>query len=146
MIWKKPESIPTLVKLVRVAMLVPAVMVFMWLFRASRKEESGAAKVPMLPGFLVGFVLLVVINSLGPIPDVVNEGMSNVVPLVSGDGYCGSGYQNLFPEAFRCGRSLVINGLWKRCYDQPLCLARWFCRFRGSAASIIQMIILGDPT
>ena len=78
MISEETGDTSTLVKLVRVAMLVPAVMVFMWLFRASRKEESGAAKVPMLPGFLVGFVLLVVINSLGLIPDVVNEGMSTL--------------------------------------------------------------------
>ncbi|RUR28284.1 putative sulfate exporter family transporter [Vreelandella andesensis] len=78
MISEETGDTSTLVKLVRVAMLVPAVMVFMWLFRASRRAESGASKVPMLPGFLVGFVVLVVINSLGLIPEVVNDGMSTL--------------------------------------------------------------------
>lgn len=71
----------TLVKLVRVAMLVPAVMVFGWLFRASRRSGglgTGARKVPMLPGFLMGFVVLVLINSLGLIPETVNEGLSTL--------------------------------------------------------------------
>ncbi|SDL24098.1 conserved hypothetical integral membrane protein [Modicisalibacter muralis] len=71
----------TLIKLVRVAMLVPAVMMFGWLFRASRRsanQDEGARKIPMLPGFLVGFVVLVLINSVGLIPDTVNEGLSTL--------------------------------------------------------------------
>jgi uncharacterized integral membrane protein (TIGR00698 family) len=78
MISEETGDISTLVKLVRVAMLVPAVMVFIWLFRASRQEEGDATKVPMLPSFLVGFVILVVVNSLGLIPESVNEGMSTL--------------------------------------------------------------------
>lgn len=78
MISDQTGDISTLVKLVRVAMLVPTVMVFMWLFRASRQEAGTTAKVPLLPGFLVGFVVLVVINSLGLIPETMNEGMSTL--------------------------------------------------------------------
>ncbi|MDI5933980.1 YeiH family protein [Halomonas kalidii] len=78
MISEQTGDISTLVKLVRVAMLVPAVMVFMWLFRASRQEGGTATKVPILPGFLVGFVVLVVVNSLGLIPETMNEGMSTL--------------------------------------------------------------------
>lgn len=78
MISEQTGDTSTLVKLVRVAMLVPVVMVFMWLFRRSRQDAGSATKVPMLPGFLVGFVVLVVINSLGLIPNVLNEGMSSL--------------------------------------------------------------------
>ncbi|MBB3190953.1 YeiH family protein [Halomonas cerina] len=78
MISEQTGDISTLVKLVRVAMLVPAVMVFMWLFRKSRQEEGATTKVPMLPGFLMGFVVLVVVNSLGLIPETVNDGMSTL--------------------------------------------------------------------
>ncbi|PXY00150.1 YeiH family protein [Halomonas sp. LBP4] len=78
MISEQTGDISTLVKLVRVAMLVPVVMIFMWLFRKSRKEEGETTKMPMLPGFLVGFVLLVVVNSLGLIPETVNEGMATL--------------------------------------------------------------------
>ncbi|WP_404415087.1 putative sulfate exporter family transporter [Vreelandella aquamarina] len=78
MISEQTGDTSTLVKLVRVAMLVPAVMAFMWLFRTSRQAQGGANRVPMLPGFLVGFVVLVVINSLGLIPEAVSEGMSTL--------------------------------------------------------------------
>ena len=67
----------TFIKLLRVAMLVPVVMIFSWLYRASRNSE-GKRQVPMLPGFLVGFVALVLINSLGLIPESVNEGLSTL--------------------------------------------------------------------
>ena len=74
-----PETgeISTFVKLMRVAMLVPAVVVFAWLFRGGRGGE-GSGKVPMVPGFLVGFVVLVVINSLGLIPMAVADGFNDL--------------------------------------------------------------------
>ncbi len=70
-----PETgdVSTFVKLMRVAMLVPAVVVFAWLFRGDQGGE-GSGKVPMVPSFLVAFVVLVVINSLGLIPTGVAEG------------------------------------------------------------------------
>lgn len=65
-------DVSTFVKLLRVAMLVPAVMVFIFLFRKSRKE-AGSGKVPMLPSFLVAFVVIVLINSMGWIPPVMTD-------------------------------------------------------------------------
>ncbi|SJN14610.1 Inner membrane protein [Halomonas citrativorans] len=78
MISEETGDTSTLVKLVRVAMLVPTVVIFMWMFRSSRQGEGGATRIPMLPGFLVGFVVLVIINSLGLIPEIVNDGMSTM--------------------------------------------------------------------
>lgn len=78
MISEETGDVSTLVKLVRVAMLVPVVMVFVWVFRKSREDAGAVTRVPMLPGFLVGFVLLVLINSAGFIPEMVNEGMSTL--------------------------------------------------------------------
>lgn len=77
-ISEETGDVSTLVKLVRVAMLVPAVMIFMWYFRKVRKAESGATKVPMLPSFLVGFVVLVLINSVGLIPASVSDSMADL--------------------------------------------------------------------
>lgn len=78
MISPATGDVSTFVKLLRVAMLVPAVVAFMLLFRNVRREEGGDHKVPMLPGFLVAFVLLVIINSLGVIPPVVTEGFTDL--------------------------------------------------------------------
>ncbi|MDN3521602.1 YeiH family protein [Halomonas ramblicola] len=78
MISESTGDVSTFVKLLRVAMLVPAVMAFMFLFRHARREENGNRKVPMLPGFLVAFVALVIVNSLGWIPPLVTEGFTDL--------------------------------------------------------------------
>ena len=77
MISDATGDVSTLVKLLRVAMLVPAVMVFMFLFRHNRQEEGGRI-VTMLPGFLVAFVILVIINSLGWVPQALNESLADL--------------------------------------------------------------------
>jgi uncharacterized integral membrane protein (TIGR00698 family) len=67
----------TVVKLMRVAMLVPVIAFAAWMTHSQYNKSSqasadtGAAKPPrppLLPGFAVVFVLLVVINSLGVLP------------------------------------------------------------------------------
>jgi uncharacterized integral membrane protein (TIGR00698 family) len=67
----------TLVKLMRVAMLVPVILVAAWLTRmaagAGPEQEDQAlarSRPPLLPGFAVVFVLLVVVNSAWPLPQV----------------------------------------------------------------------------
>ena len=75
MISDEAGDVSTLVKLLRVAMLVPVVLAFMGFFRRHRGEgERGQAV--MLPGFLVAFILLVLVNSLGWIPEATREGLS----------------------------------------------------------------------
>src|SRR5690554_6567628 len=63
-------DVATFVKLLRVAMLVPAVMVFIFLFRGS-DQQARKTRLPVLPSFLVAFVIIVLINSLGWIPTLV---------------------------------------------------------------------------
>ncbi|GAA0631934.1 YeiH family protein [Halomonas beimenensis] len=78
MISESTGDVSTFVKLMRVAMLVPAVMMFMFLFRRDRRDEDGEGKVPMLPAFLVAFVALVIVNSLGWVPPMVAEGFTDL--------------------------------------------------------------------
>ena len=77
MISENTGDVSTFVKLLRVAMLVPAVMVFIFLFRNSR-QQSETGKVPALPSFLVAFVVLVLINSMGWIPAPVTEAFTDM--------------------------------------------------------------------
>ncbi|MEL7548011.1 MAG: putative sulfate exporter family transporter [Pseudomonadota bacterium] len=58
----------TIVKLMRVACLVPAVVVISMLFARSNATQGGAKTPPMLPMFLIGFVVVMLINSAGLIP------------------------------------------------------------------------------
>ncbi|MEY2684428.1 MAG: hypothetical protein RJA09_1572 [Pseudomonadota bacterium] len=74
----------TVVKLMRVAMLVPVLGVAAWMTHASYAQAQGGAlpagqeppaRPPLLPGFAVVFVALVVVNSLGVLPAwVVDSG------------------------------------------------------------------------
>lgn len=59
----------TIVKLLRVAMLLPVILCAGQITRAS--AAPGSAKPPILPWFVVGFVALVVLNSLVTLPPVV---------------------------------------------------------------------------
>ena len=68
----------TVVKLMRVAMLMPVIIVAAWLTRMAPSsdmpfDKSGAAvnRPPLLPGFALMFILLVAVNSLMALPGVV---------------------------------------------------------------------------
>jgi uncharacterized integral membrane protein (TIGR00698 family) len=67
MISDQTGEISTLVKLIRVACLVPVVITISLLLHRRRSPE--ASNEPLLPWFLVAFVLLVVVNSLGWVPE-----------------------------------------------------------------------------
>ena len=66
----------TIVKLLRVAMLLPACLVIGLAIHVRGKEAAHAA--PVLPWFAVAFAALVVVNSLGWIPAAVVEGGSTL--------------------------------------------------------------------
>ena len=68
----------TVVKLMRVAMLVPVIMVAAWMTRATNAQSvdgatagTPASRPPLLPWFAAVFVLLVLLNSLLHLPEVV---------------------------------------------------------------------------
>ena len=66
MISDETGEISTLVKLIRVACLVPVVITISLLLHRRRSADAGNA--PLLPWFLVAFVVLVIVNSLGWVP------------------------------------------------------------------------------
>jgi len=66
----------TLFKLIRVAMLLPVVVLLSFLFRGD--GIVGAERPPLLPGFLTAFLVITLINSFIDIPAAVTEAMSNV--------------------------------------------------------------------
>ncbi len=71
-------EISTLVKLIRVACLVPVVVVISLITHRSRAESPD--KRPLLPWFLIAFVVLVVVNSMGWVPP---EAHSMLTPVSS---------------------------------------------------------------
>lgn len=61
----------TIVKLLRVAMLLPVILVAGQITRSS--AAAGTTRPPLLPWFVVGFVALVILNSLVALPKPVSE-------------------------------------------------------------------------
>ena len=79
MISPETGDVSTLVKLMRVAMLVPVVFLLSLMFRRHHKDKGEPKpKTPLLPSFLLAFALLVVVNSLGLIPAVVVSTMTDL--------------------------------------------------------------------
>jgi len=66
----------TLFKLMRVALLLPIVIIFSLLFRGD--AEVGAERPPLLPGFLTALLIITLINSFIEIPAAVTDTMSNI--------------------------------------------------------------------
>ncbi|MGH1480335.1 MAG: YeiH family protein [Geminicoccales bacterium] len=64
----------TLVKLIRVIMLAPIVLIFALAIRLMPTEaDPGGARPPLVPGFVFGFLVLVALNSFGLIPEAVSK-------------------------------------------------------------------------
>lgn len=68
-------DLSTLTKLVRVAMLMPVVLCFLLVLKQQYKSspESVGREVPKIPGFLIGFVILMTINSVIDVPEVITS-------------------------------------------------------------------------
>jgi uncharacterized integral membrane protein (TIGR00698 family) len=67
----------TFVKLLRVAMLLPVIALTVLVYR-KQTDMSHGRRPPLLPGFAVAFAALVVLNSLGLVPDRVGALGSDV--------------------------------------------------------------------
>ena len=69
----------TLVKLIRVAMLAPVVLVFALAIRAAGAEQpEPARRPPLIPGFVLAFLGLAALNSAGAVPDVAADWLGDL--------------------------------------------------------------------
>lgn len=66
-------DLSTLVKLVRVSMLMPVVMVMLFFIKRATQSSTVDAKSAKIPMFLIVFVLLMLVNSFIEIPVVVTQ-------------------------------------------------------------------------
>jgi len=67
----------TVVKLMRVAMLLPVIVVAAMITRMQGADPTGK-RPPLLPWFAVGFLLLACVNSTGWVPQVVQGGVNEL--------------------------------------------------------------------
>ena len=112
MISESAGDYATFVKLLRVAMLVPVVLVLSLVFRA----DAGGERPPPLPAFLVGFIILVAVNSTGLIPEALGDAISTfsrwcLVTAIAALGIKTS-FQKLAVVGWRPVLLLVLETLW----------------------------------
>ena len=77
MISDEVGDIATFTKLLRVACLVPVVIVITLLFARKGQAQAGGSSLP-LPLFLIAFIVIVAINSSGIVPSSVLAGMTEL--------------------------------------------------------------------
>lgn len=61
-------DVATVVKLIRVALLAPVILVAVLVIRQVVESEGSGERPPLVPSFVVAFVVLVIINSYGLVP------------------------------------------------------------------------------
>ncbi|MBT0958950.1 YeiH family putative sulfate export transporter [Alphaproteobacteria bacterium KMM 3653] len=71
-------DVATLVKLIRVAMLAPVVLIISVAVRRYGQAETESKRPPILPMFVVGFLIFATLNSLGLIPMIAVDAMSEL--------------------------------------------------------------------
>jgi len=72
-------EVATLVKLIRVAMLAPVVLVISIIVRRHADDTAqGGDRPPILPMFVIGFLVFATLNSMGMIPIIVVDWMSSL--------------------------------------------------------------------
>lgn len=67
MLGPQAGDVATLVKLFRVMLLMPVVLIIVVLYRNHADVKTPETEVPLVPGFLLAFVLLVILASVGTI-------------------------------------------------------------------------------
>ena len=66
----------TLVKLIRVSMLAPVVIIAALVIRSFATPDEGGERPPIIPSFVVGFLALATLNSFGMIPAAIADLLS----------------------------------------------------------------------
>ncbi len=121
----------TIVKLFRVSMLAVVVVVVSSLFKRQREqheEASAAAKQPLVPWFLWVFVGLVIINSMGGVPALVQQGLNDVSRACLVIAIAALGMKTSFMQLARAGwrpfMLLLVETLWMAAFVLAAILLR----------------------
>ena len=98
----------TFIKLLRVAMLVPIVLVIGIIFRNKVSAAADREKAPAFPLFLIGFIVLFAINSTGLIPGDVIQPVANLAPALLLVAIAALGIRTSMQEVMTIGLKPVL--------------------------------------
>ena len=98
----------TFIKLLRVAMLVPVVLVIGIISRNKVSAAADREKAPAFPLFLIGFIVLFAINSTGLIPGDVIQPVANLAPALLLVAIAALGIRTSMQEVMTIGLKPVL--------------------------------------
>jgi uncharacterized integral membrane protein (TIGR00698 family) len=93
----------TVVKLFRVMLLMPVVLVIAYLYRAPGQAVTGGGHVPLVPGFLVAFIALVLLASAGIFNPQVVSAASDASRALLVLAIAAAGVKTSFEELLKLG-------------------------------------------
>lgn len=120
--------VATVVKLARIALLAPVVLLLGWMMRRHH-ERTGHANVPAVPWFLVLFVAFALANSTGWIPKPVLDLLRRADLWLLCVGMAGVGLQTGFGDLREAGVRPVLAGAiqWVFLAVVSYAMAAWLC-------------------
>ena len=98
----------TFIKLLRVAMLVPIVLVIGIIFSNKVSAAADREKAPAFPLFLIGFIVLFAINSTGLIPGDLIQPVANLAPALLLVAIAALGIRTSMQEVMTIGLKPVL--------------------------------------
>jgi len=109
-------DVAVIVKLFRVTLLVPVVAVLAGYWRRRSSTGDAGRRAPLLPFFLVGFMALVLANSLGMVTPRLNEALGQVSRLCLVVAIAALGIKTSFEELVKLGwrpmALMLVETLW----------------------------------
>ena len=126
---ERAAQVATVVKLARIALLAPVVLLLGWRMRRHH-EATGQAHVAPVPWFLVLFVVFAIVNSLGWLPARWVEAIKTGDLWLLCVGMAGVGLQTGVGDLRSAGvRPVLVGALqWLFLSAVAYALAMWLCR------------------
>lgn len=97
----------TVVKLFRVMLLMPVVLLVTLVTRSAPKqiltEEGPRSEVPLVPGFLLAFVIFMLLHTSGQVPPTVEQGASAASRALLVLAIAAAGVKTHFADLFKLG-------------------------------------------
>ncbi|AGT11279.1 YeiH family protein [Paracoccus aminophilus] len=105
-------TIAIVVKLCRVVMLAPLLILMGLMINRKGGGDKSTARPPLVPFFLIAFVAIMLVNSLGVIPAPAHDGLVTITPILLTMALTALGMNTNFAKLKSLGlRPLVLGGL-----------------------------------
>ena len=108
MLGPEAGDIATVVKLFRVMLLMPVVLVIALLYRKHPQTQVADASVPLVPGFLLAFIVLVLLTSIGMFTPAMVQSASDASRWMLVTAIAAAGVKTSFEDLLKLGWQPVV--------------------------------------